>query len=195
MAPLVLASTSPWRKRLLEAAGLHLRTEPSDVDERALEAGLVRGVPPEHRATALARGLALEKARVVARRCPGCVVLGADQVGHDPGRPGSFFGKPSDPEDHRAGLLGRVGRPHILVTGFALVGPEGAEEEVGHVSSTLWMRSDLTEAEIAAYVATGEGSECAGGYAAGKAVAGSLQSLERGTYLSGGQERDRLWSL
>jgi septum formation protein len=161
--PLVLASTSPWRRRMLEAAGMRVESEPSSVDERALEERLPPG-PAVERAAALASHLARAKASVVAARRPEAVVLGADQVGHDPADPARPFGKPSDPEDHLARLRALVGRPHELVTAWCLLGPGGAIEE-GVVRSTLWVRSDLTDAELRAYVATGEGSGCAGGYA------------------------------
>jgi septum formation protein len=161
---LVLASTSPWRRRMLESVGLKVRPEAPNVDERLLEAQVVGGVGSAHRAEIVARALALAKARAVAVRTPGMLVLGADQVGHDPAAPGRPFGKPSDPRDHLEQLRALVGRPHELVTAWALVGPE-EQEEVGVARATLWMRSDLGEAELAAYVATGEGSHCAGGYA------------------------------
>lgn len=108
----------------------------------------------------LALRLARAKAEAVAARYPSAWVLGADQVAWDGTE---IFGKPRDPEDHLARLRSLRGRAHHLLTGFVLTGPEGHEE--GVVRSTLTMRADLSDAELAAYVATGEGSGCAGGYA------------------------------
>lgn len=162
--PLVLASTSPWRRRMLEAVGLSVQAEPSSVDERALEAELAPRLPASGRAAALALALAERKAEVVAARRPEAVVLAADQVGHDPADPSRPFGKPTDPDDHFVRLRSLVGRPHELVTSWVLLGPGGAREQ-GVARSVLWVRGDLRDDELRAYVATGEGSQCAGGYA------------------------------
>jgi septum formation protein len=150
---IVLASTSPWRKAMLEAAGFRVECEPPGVDERAVS-------EPDPRR--LAAVLAEAKARAVARRRPDAWVLGADQVVTDGAE---VWGKPLDPADHLARLQAMRGRSHDLVTGFCLLGPDGVEE-IGLETTRLWVRDDLTDDELRAYVATGEGSGCAGGYAA-----------------------------
>lgn len=151
---LVLASTSPWRRRILEEAGLPVRCEASGVDEAE-----VRSADP----VALVRELARRKAEAVAARRPQAWVLGADQVAFDP-ETGDIWGKPPDPEEHLRRLAAMRGRRHALVTGYALITPDGAT--VRHERTDLRVRADLTDDELAAYVATGEGSGCAGGYAA-----------------------------
>jgi septum formation protein len=153
MPALRLASTSPSRRRLLEAAGLSFTAESPGVGEESAEADPVR----------LARELALRKAGAVSARSPSDWVIGADQVASDLAerRP---FGKPRDPEDHLRMLRAMVGRRHALVTGLALVGPGFADVVVEETVMTV--RADLEDAELAAYVATGEGSGCAAGYAA-----------------------------
>jgi septum formation protein len=113
---------------------------------------------------ALACDLARRKARAVAARHPEGWVLGADQVVYDPGPPTEIFGKPADRVDHLRRLTAMVGREHALVTGFALVGP--GHELVGHDATRVRFRSDIDEDELRAYVATGEGAGCSGGYAA-----------------------------
>lgn len=154
MRELILASTSPYRRRMLVDAGITVRTESPGVDERA-----VQGSDPVE----LARELARRKARAVAERNPGAWVLGADQVVHDPDRAGDPYGKPADPEDHLRTLRAMVGRRHALVTGYAVIGP--GVEVVGHEITMMYVRADLQDDELVAYVATGEGSGCAGGYA------------------------------
>jgi septum formation protein len=152
---LVLASGSNSRRRLLEAAGVPVRVVLPAVDERALQASL-GGVSPNEVSAHLARA----KARDVASRAGG-FVLGADQVLWDGSE---VIGKPDGPRDHRARLLGMRGKTHDLITSWCLVGPDGGATEGGR-TTRLRVRADLTEAEVAAYVDTGEGSPCAGGYA------------------------------
>jgi septum formation protein len=154
MPELILASTSPWRQRMLRDAGIHARAEPSGVDESAVDAD-----SPE----SLVRELAVRKARAVHRRFADALVIGADQVSFDPDV-GVPWGKPPDAEQHLARLRSMRGRTHVLVTGWAILGP--SVQHVAHTETRMTMRADLTDAELEAYVATGEGSGCAGGYAA-----------------------------
>lgn len=154
MTELILASTSPYRRRMLIDAGVAVRCEAPGVDERAVSAASPEG---------LARELARRKAAAVAERFPGRWVLGADQVVFDPDRPGEAIGKPADPEDHLRRLRALVGREQILVTAFVLT--DGRSEIAEAVSTRLRFRDDLADDELRAYVATGEGSGCAGGYA------------------------------
>jgi septum formation protein len=147
---LVLASTSPWRLKVLHDAGIRAEPCAPGVDESSDEPDPV----------ARARGLARRKAAAVRDRFPDALVLGADQVVTD-GR--DIWGKPRDPGDHAARLRAMRGRSHDLVTGWALLGPAAARG--GHASTRLWARADVDDAEIDAYVATGEGTGCAGGYA------------------------------
>ncbi|MEZ4240208.1 MAG: Maf family protein [Myxococcota bacterium] len=162
MQELILASTSPYRRRMLQDAGLAVRCEAPEVDERSFGHDAPDSpfeTAPERLATALARA----KAQAVAARFPERWVLGADQVAYDPEEPGAPFGKPEGPDDHLRRLRQLAGREHRLVTGFALLG--GPREHVEAVTTRLTFRSDLTDDELRAYVATGEGAGCAGGYA------------------------------
>jgi len=156
MHPVLLASTSPVRHKMLTNAGISARAVPSGVTE-AIPAN------PEN-VTDVVEQLALAKARAVADRFPDHIVIGADQLAFDPGAPHLPFGKPRDPGDHLARLQALRGRSHVLVTGFAILGPDVAI--VDHDRTKMHVRGDLTDEELAAYVATGEGSGCAAGYAA-----------------------------
>ncbi len=147
---LVLASSSVWRRQMLRDAGLDCDAEDPAVDEATITA-------PGPVALALARAEA--KADAVAARNPDALVLGADQVafvGQE------VFGKPTGPGDHLRRLQQLRQHPHELVTGVALVGP-GVRRTLSE-RTRLVFRSDLTDAELATYVASGEGTGCAGGY-------------------------------
>jgi septum formation protein len=152
--PLVLASGSPRRRELLARLGVEFEIRPSDTDEQPLP-----GEAPD----ALARRLALAKARAAAR--PGEVALGADT---DVALDGEIFGKPRDEAEARRMLRRLAGRTHQVWSGVALVeiGPDGLprREAVEVVRSDVRFR-DLTDDEIAAYAATGEPLDRAGAYA------------------------------
>lgn len=151
MTPILLASTSPWRRKMLADAGIAADGVDPGVDE-------ARWTDPDPVVTAQWRARA--KADAVARAHPDRWVLGADQVVHD-GR--EVFGKPTDPADHLARLRAMRGRAHDLHTAWALVGPGPAAE--GVAVTRMHVRDDLSDAELTAYVACGEGAGCAGGYA------------------------------
>ncbi|KTS08192.1 MULTISPECIES: Maf family protein [Methylobacterium] len=142
--PLLLASTSPTRRLLLESAALSVETASPDVDERALEAARPGLSPPD-----LALALARAKAEAVAARFPGRIVLGADQVLDCDG---TVFHKPADAEAARAQLARLSGRTHALHSAVALA---GAVADAFVETARLTLRP-LDERAIAAYV------DCAG---------------------------------
>jgi septum formation protein len=112
-SPLVLASGSTIRRTLLEAAGIPVEPVPAGLDERQVEAQT-----PNAKPNAVAALLAREKARKVAARLPGRVVLGADQILAMNGR---RFSKPQDRAAAHAQLLALSGRTHELHCAAALV--------------------------------------------------------------------------
>ncbi len=112
--PLVLASQSQVRRRLLEAAGLPLELKPAALDERAVEAQS-GGVKTASEAAGL---LAREKARTVAADLPGRLVLGADQTLALGSR---RFSKPADRAAAREQLAALAGCTHELSAAIALV--------------------------------------------------------------------------
>lgn len=164
MKRLLLASGSPWRLSLLLDAGIACEAVSPAVDEESIQA-------PDPRALALARATA--KAREVARRSPGALVVGADQVAH---LDGEAFGKPRDPEDWLRRLRALRGRAHTLSTGVALV--EGEAEEGFIVDSIVRFRPDLGDDELLAYIRHGEARGCAGGYMVERRGAWLLESIE-----------------
>ena len=111
--PLVLASKSAARRALLEAAGIAVEIAPADIDERAVEARA--GVEEAGMAAAL---LAREKARAVAVKHPGRMVLGADQTLACGGR---RFSKAPNRAGAREQLSALRGKTHTLYSAVAVV--------------------------------------------------------------------------
>ncbi|MGE8503647.1 MAG: Maf family protein [Pseudomonas sp.] len=152
MATLFLASASPRRRELLAQIAVPCVTQIASIDESPL---------PDEPAAAYVERLALEKARagLAALRDPAdAVVLGADTaVVLD----GQILGKPLDFEDFCRTLRGLSGRSHQVMTAVALVSRDAEAAQV--VCSYVTFRP-LSEAEIAAYWASGEPCDKAGGY-------------------------------
>ena len=144
---LILASGSPRRKELLATAGFDFEVRPVSIDETPL--------PGEKPADYVER-LAEAKARAAWRE--GEITLGADTtVAVD----GEILGKPVDTADAAAMLTKLAGRTHEVLTGICLFNGTVARPGVDltHVSFL-----PMTEAEIAAYVASGEPMDKAGAY-------------------------------
>ncbi len=151
MPQLVLASASPRRRELLLQAGFTFDIQATETDETPL---------PGEDAVALAIRLARTKAEAVAQTMPDHVILGADTVVLAP--TGELLGKPQDAEDATRMLRLLSGKTHQVITGVCVCGPERTE-----VAAALTYVTFLTmsEAEIAAYIATGEPMGKAGSYA------------------------------
>jgi nucleoside triphosphate pyrophosphatase len=115
MNNLILASASAARRRLLADAGIVAETDPADIDESAIKAECRRA--GRSSADCAAR-LAEAKARAVAARRPGELVLGADQLLDCAGE---WYDKPRDREEARDQLRRLRGRSHELVTAAAII--------------------------------------------------------------------------
>lgn len=113
--PLILASQSPFRRMLMENAGLAFTAEAATIDERAAEAALAARNPTPQ---AIAEALAVEKARDVSGRNPDALVIGSDQTLSLEGR---VFHKPADMGEAKSHLAAMSGRTHSLNCGVALV--------------------------------------------------------------------------
>lgn len=111
---LILASLSPFRRQLLENAGLSFETIGAEIDERAVEAPLAdSGLGAEDVAAVLAEAKAID----VSERAPDALVIGADQTLSLGDR---IFHKPADMEGARAHLLALSGRTHMLNSAVVL---------------------------------------------------------------------------
>ena len=167
---LVLASTSPQRRAILEQLGFAFEVVAPSYVERD------DGALP---AAELVRAHALGKARSVAGEAAaaGRVVLGVDT---DVVVDGRTLGKPVD-EREAGEMLGLLsGRSHVVVSGLCLLGP--GWEAVEHEETRVEFRQLSPEA-IAAYVATGEWQGRAGGYAIQSEGAALVAAVE-GDYLN-----------
>ena len=141
---IVLASSSPTRAGLLRAAGVPFEAVPPRVDEEAIrEALAAEGAPARDVADALAGA----KARRVAGRREGALVLGSDQVlEHD----GAVLAKPGTPEEAVARLRALAGGTHRLVS--AIVAWEGGRPMWRHVEEVRLVMRSPSEAWTRAYV-------------------------------------------
>jgi septum formation protein len=168
--PLVLASASPRRLDLLAQVGVAPdRVDPADIDETPLR----DETPRRH-----ALRLAVEKARAVAPRSPGAIVLAADTV--------VAVGRrilPKAETFEQAGYCLRLlsGRNHKVLTGVAAIAPDG--REASRLVETRVQFKHLSEAEQADYLAGGEWNGKAGGYGV-QGVAGGFIIDLHGSYTS-----------
>jgi septum formation protein len=162
---LILASTSPRRAELLRCAGIAFQTVRPDADERQLA-----GETPAEYALRTAR----EKAESLPIR-PGTILLGADTVVASDGR---ILGKPSDAAEAKSMLRLLSGKLHEVITGVCL---RSAEKTVCFQVTTAVLFRELSDAEIAAYVATGDPLDKAGAYAIQNGAAGMVRRID-GSY-------------
>ena len=115
MSTLILASASAARQRLLADAGVTAETDPAHIDEGAIKEEFRRGGGSSLECAAR---LADAKARAVAARHHGSLVLGADQLLDCAGE---WYDKPRDRDEARGQLQRLRGRSHVLVTAAAVV--------------------------------------------------------------------------
>lgn len=150
-ADLVLASTSVYRRELIQRLGLEVRCIPPACDEEALKQG--RWTPEE-----LAQRLALAKARSVAALHPQATVIGGDQVcalGDE------VLHKPRTAERAVEQLLRMQGAQHRLVTALVVI---HRGQELAHTDITRLTMRPLTRSQLERYVAADQPLDCSGAY-------------------------------
>jgi septum formation protein len=151
---LILASASPARRALLEAAGIDAEVMVSGVDESVVDA---------EDAYTLCLALARMKARTIAAQLnadPGVVVLGCDSV---LAFEGEVFGKPANAEEAAKRWVRMRGRSGVLHTGHHVTSLVTGRQAEG-VGTTVVHFADISDEEIEAYVATGEPLNVAGSF-------------------------------
>jgi septum formation protein len=150
MLPLILASTSPYRRELLARLRLAFQCVAPGVDEAVLPAES----PPDR-----AVRLALAKAAAVAARHPGATVIGSDQVGVCKGE---LLDKPGDAVRARSQLQWLSGAAATFHTAVAVVQAERGNILQFVDTTTVYFRA-LSDAEIERYIAIEKPFDCAGG--------------------------------
>jgi septum formation protein len=146
---LLLVSSSPRRRELLKMAGYEFSVVPANVNENVLH-----GTPPMQ----IVEQLSTRKAQAVARQHPDDVVLAADTIVVFKGR---VLGKPKDAQAAKAMLKLLSGNVHQVYTGYTVI--SGKQLICGHECTSVEFYA-LSQAEIDAYVETGEPLDKAGAY-------------------------------
>ena len=133
---IILASSSPWRRQLLQQLNIRFEATSPDVDEtpQAGESPL-----------ALARRLAITKAQSVAETWPEAIVIGADQVADVNG---AILGKPGTRENAKAQLRQQSGQAVLFHSGLCVCAP-GFDAPLATVETVTTRFRELTDEQIA----------------------------------------------
>ncbi len=148
---LILGSTSPFRKELLNKLGLSFTADAPDIDE-TMHAG--------ERPQALVQRLALEKARAVAEKHTDALVIGSDQVACIDN---DILGKPGNRERAIAQLTQAAGKRVSFYTGLCLLNSDSGESQVACEPFHVHFRP-LSQAQIERYLDAEEPYNCAGSF-------------------------------
>jgi septum formation protein len=146
---LILASTSPYRRELLERLGLAFEVANPQTDESALP-----GETPE----ALALRLSEAKAKAVAKEYPNALIIGSDQVATVDGK---IYGKPGNHERAVAQLSELSGKTVNFFTGLCLYNTQTGDTDVRGISTLVTFRQ-LSQSEIENYLQREPAYNCAG---------------------------------
>jgi septum formation protein len=152
MKKIILASSSPRRKELLEKVGLKFEIEPSDLEEI-----VPTGVDPHE----LVLKMSLKKAETVAAKHRNAIIIAADTIGVIDGQ---IIGKPHTEYQARKMLQTISGKTHTVITGLTIIDTETNQRFSTTVDTNVHIKK-LTPSEIRNYVETGEPLDKAGAYA------------------------------
>ncbi|KKK33061.1 septum formation protein Maf [Mesobacillus campisalis] len=149
MQQLILASSSPRRKELLENLHLQFEISSSNVDE---------SFSPDLSPSEAVMELAARKARFVAEKHQDAFVIGSDTVVV---LDGDILGKPESSEEAYEMLNRLSGKTHSVYTGVAIIAPDSEKLFYEKTDVTFW---ELSHEEIQTYIQSGEPFDKAGGY-------------------------------
>ncbi|GLB58371.1 Maf family protein [Cytobacillus sp. NCCP-133] len=168
MQNLILASSSPRRKELLENLHLTFEVSSSDVDE-----SFDPGLTPEE----IVKELAFRKANAVFKQSSDSYVIGSDTVVV---KDGQVLGKPASSEEAFSMLKSLSGTTHSVYTGVAILAPGKQVKFYEKTDVVFW---ELTDEEINSYIGTGEPFDKAGAYGI-QGFGGMLVKSISGDYFS-----------
>ncbi|MEA5112827.1 MAG: nucleoside triphosphate pyrophosphatase [Geobacteraceae bacterium] len=151
MRPIVLASTSPFRRELMERLGI-----PFETAEPVFEEIVEQGEEPAE----LVKRLALGKAMSLAGAYPDALIIGSDQVFVSGG---GIIGKPGSVERAREQLRMMSGGTHTFHTGLAVVDTASGAMHAVSIPFTVTLR-DLSDEEIDEYIRRDDPIYCAGSF-------------------------------
>ncbi|WP_219272723.1 nucleoside triphosphate pyrophosphatase [Pseudomonas sp. Xaverov 83] len=165
MLPLLLASSSVYRRELLNRLHLPFICSSPDIDESHR---------PDESAVALVKRLAEEKARALAGSHPGHLIIGSDQVA---ALDDQIIGKPHTFEKAREQLLAASGKRISFLTGLAVLNSTTGHCQVDCIPFTVHMRT-LDTARIERYLRIEQPYDCAGSFKAEGLGVSLFQSTE-----------------
>ena len=151
LPPIVLASSSSYRRELLTRLQLPFTCHSPDIDETP---------QANESAQALVQRLALSKARALAQHYPQHIIIGSDQVAVLDGK---IIGKPLHAEGATQQLSAASGRSLVFLTGLAVIDTRTQIEQVDLVPFTVHFRT-LSAAQIQRYIAAEQPFDCAGSF-------------------------------
>lgn len=151
MLPLVLASSSPYRRELLARLRLPFSCATPDIDESAL---------PGEDAENLVRRLSAQKAQALRHSHGNHLIIGSDQVAV---LDGQIIGKPHDFERAREQLRAASGRSLTFLTGLSLLNSQSGQIQTDCIPFTVHFRT-LSAAQIERYLQTEQPYDCAGSF-------------------------------
>ncbi|MGB1808361.1 MAG: Maf family protein [Porticoccaceae bacterium] len=156
MSDLILASSSPYRKMLLQRLDINFSCHAPNIDESP---------QPNESPEALAQRLAIEKARTIAEKFPGAIVIGSDQVAEHHGQ---VLGKPGTHQCATQQLQAQSGQTVLFHSGLALVQllPDGTTKQIQLVDTTEVSFRQLSNNQIQRYLEREQPYDCAGSFKA-----------------------------
>ncbi|MEI7429094.1 MAG: Maf family nucleotide pyrophosphatase [Betaproteobacteria bacterium] len=146
---IILASSSPFRRELLNRLGIPFTTANPDLDESSL-----KGENPEETALRLSEA----KARIIAEQHPGALIIGSDQVAY---LGDEIFGKPGNHENAVKQLRRMRGRTVIFFTGLCLFNAQTGKTHVRGIPTRVTFRN-FSDDEIENYLHKEQPYNCAG---------------------------------
>jgi len=178
--PIVLASASPRRQEILKNAGIEFTILPADIPEIPLHDESPRG---------FAERMAVEKARTVHSDANGSLILAADTVvavGNE------ILGKPESAADAARMLRLLSNKTHQVITAVCLLGENF--QDVRSETTAVYF-TEMTDTEIADYVATGEPMDKAGAYGIQGRASRWISKIEGDYYNVVGLPVDLVWRM